>query len=216
MDLLKAHGLIFGTSICYTRNNVDVVSSDEFLDLIIEKGCRFTWYFHYMPVGNDAATELAPHSGTEGIYVPQVREIRAKEGGKPIFAMDFQNDGGYVGGCIAGGRFYCHINPNGDMEPVCLSIIRMPIYTITPCLNVFSSPFQAYRRGQPFNENHLRPCPMLENPECLKAMVEETGARSTDLQSPESAEHLCEKCMPYAKDWKDKADELWENRKSRG
>lgn len=60
MDLLKAHGLIFGTSICYTRNNVDVVSSDEFLDLIIEKGCRFTWYFHYMPVGNDAATELLP------------------------------------------------------------------------------------------------------------------------------------------------------------
>ena len=31
--------------------------------------------------------------------------------------MDFQNDGEFVGGCIAGGRNYCHINPNGDVEP---------------------------------------------------------------------------------------------------
>ena len=81
MDLLKAHGLIFGTSICYTRNNVDVVSSDEFLDLIIEKGCRFTWYFHYMPVGNDAATELLPTREQREYMYHRVREIRAKEGG---------------------------------------------------------------------------------------------------------------------------------------
>ena len=58
--------------------------------------------------------------------------------------------------------------------------------------------FQAYRDGQPFNRNHLRPCPMLENPELLREMVEKTGAKSTDLQSPESAEHLCGKCDLYA------------------
>ncbi len=52
----------------------------------------------------------------------------------------------------------------------------------------------AYHNGQPFNKNHLRPCPMLENPELLQKMVHETGAHSTDLQSPESVEHLCEKC----------------------
>ena len=57
MDLLKASGQIFGTSICYTSKNIETVTSDEFLDMIIEKGCRFTWYFHYMPVGNDAAAE---------------------------------------------------------------------------------------------------------------------------------------------------------------
>ena len=31
MDTLKAHGQIFGTSICYTRANIDTVTSDEFL-----------------------------------------------------------------------------------------------------------------------------------------------------------------------------------------
>ncbi len=31
--------------------------------------------------------------------------------------MDFQNDAEYVGGCIAGGRRYLHINANGDVDP---------------------------------------------------------------------------------------------------
>ena len=51
--------------------------------------------------------------------------------------------------------------------------------------------FQAYHDGQPFNNNMFQPCPMLENPHKLRDMIEKTGAKSTDLQSPESAEHLC-------------------------
>ena len=34
MDLLKTYGLIFGTSICYTRANIETVTSDKFLDMI--------------------------------------------------------------------------------------------------------------------------------------------------------------------------------------
>ena len=66
-----------------------------------------------------------------------------------------------------------------------------------------------YCQNQPFNKNHLRPCPMLENPEILQKMVKETGAKSTDLQSPETAEHLCSKCVPYANAWKPYADKIW-------
>ena len=47
----------------------------------------------------------------------RIREIRANKGGKMIYTMDFQNDGEFVGGCIAGGRNYFHINANGDAEP---------------------------------------------------------------------------------------------------
>lgn len=77
-------------------------------------------------------------------------------------------------------------------------------------LEVLQSPlFMAYHDGRPFNENHLRPCPMLENPELLREMIAKTGAHSTDLQSPESAEHLCAKCDLYAMNWKPEADRLW-------
>ena len=37
MDLLKENGLVFGTSICYTSKNYKTVTSDEFIDMIVEK-----------------------------------------------------------------------------------------------------------------------------------------------------------------------------------
>lgn len=216
MDLMKAHGLLFGTSICYTRNNAEVVTSDEFLDMIIEKGCRFTWYFHYMPVGNSAAPDLLPTKEQREYMYHRVRQIRGMEGGKQIFAFDFQNDGEFVGGCIAGGRFYCHINPNGDVEP-CVFIhysgANIHEKSLLECLQ--QPLFKAYQEEQPFNNNHLRPCPMLENPECLQKMVEQTGAKSTDMESPESAEHLCGKCSAYAACWQETADRLWKQDGSR-
>ena len=210
MDLLKKHGQIFGTSICYTSKNIETVTSDEFLDLIIEKGCRFTWYFHYMPVGNEAAVELLPTKEQREYMYHRVREIRSMEGGKPIYAMDFQNDGEFVGGCIAGGRNYCHINPNGDVEPCVFIHYSGANIREVSLLDALKQPlFMSYRDNQPFNNNHLRPCPMLENPEILQRMVKETGAKSTDLQSPESAEHLCGKCLEYAQNWKESADRIW-------
>lgn len=210
MDLLKASGQIFGTSICYTRKNIETVTSDEFLDMIIDKGCRFTWYFHYMPVGNEAAVELLPTKEQREYIYHRVREIRGMEGGKPIFAMDFQNDGEFVGGCIAGGRNYCHINANGDVEPCVFIHYSGANIKEVSLLEALKQPlFMAYRDNQPFNNNHLRPCPMLENPEILERIVRETKAKSTDLQSPETVEHLCGKCHEYADEWKNSADELW-------
>ena len=211
MDLMKQYGLIFGTSICYTSKNYKVVTSDEFLDMIIEKGARFSWYFHYMPVGNEASCELLPDPDQREYMYHRVREIRGFTGGKQIFAFDFQNDGEYVGGCIAGGRNYFHINANGDAEPCVFIHYSSANIKEVSVLDALRQPlFMAYHNNQPFNKNHLRPCPMLENPEKLQQMVHETGAKSTDLQSPESVEHLCGKCEQYASIWKEKADELWE------
>ena len=124
--------------------------------------------------------------------------------------MDFQNDGEFVGGCIAGGRRYLHINANGDVDPcvfVHYSDSNIRQKSLLDCLR--SPMFMAYHDGQPFNQNHLRPCPMLENPEKLEAMVAAAGAHSTDLQSPESAAHLCAKCAPYAQNWTPTAERLW-------
>ena len=50
---------------------------------------------------------------------------------------------------------------------------------------------------------------MLENPEKLREIVKATGAHSTDLQSPETVDHLCDKCEAYAKNWTPTATALW-------
>ena len=46
----------------------------------------------------------------------------------------------------------------------------------------------------------------------LPKMVKETGAHSTDPQSPEDVQHLCDKCKPYAEAWTKMADKLWAER----
>lgn len=85
--------------------------------------------------------------------------------------------------------------PNGDAEP-CV-FIQFPNTNIKTHIipEIQQSPlFRAYHEGQPFNRNHLRPCPMLKNPDLLVQMVYATGAHQTNVESPESVEHLCEKC----------------------
>ena len=213
MSLLKSHGLPFGISTCYTRKNLDDVTSEKFFDMLVESGALFVWFFHYMPVGNDAALDLLPTKEQREYMYHRIREIRGLTGGKQLFAFDFQNDGEFVGGCIAGGRNYFHINANGDAEPCVFIHYSSANIKEVSVLDALRQPlFMAYHNNQPFNNNHLRPCPMLENPEKLQQMVHETGAKSTDLQSPESVEHLCGKCEHYAKEWKTKADELWEKK----
>lgn len=207
MNLLKENRLPFGISCCYTSENLSVISSDEFYDQMIEWGASFIWNFHYMPVGNDAVPELLPSPRQREFMYHQLRKFRHT---KSIFAIDFQNDGEYVGGCIAGGRRYLHINANGDADPcvfIHYSNCNIREHTLLECLQ--SPLFMAYHDGQPFNQNQLRPCPMLENPEKLREMVKQTDAVSTDLESREDVDHLCSKCESYAKNWIPTAEKLW-------
>ena len=215
MELLRRKKLIYGISCCYTSANYDSITSEEFYDALIEMGAYFVWYFHYMPVGNDAVPELMPTPQQRSGVYEKIRRYRAT---KPLFALDFQNDAEYVGGCIAGGHRYLHINANGDIDPCVFIHYSDSNIREKTLLEALQSPMMmAYHDNQPFNDNMLRPCPMLENPDKLRAMVEKSGAHSTDLQSPETAEHLCAKCDQYAKYWKPVADELWkENREKKG
>lgn len=98
----------------------------------------------------------------------------------------------------------------GDVEPcVFIHYSNVNIHTHT-LLEALKSPlFLAYHHGQPFNDNMLRPCPMLENPACLREMVTRSGAKSTDLQSTETVDQLCGKCQTYAQEWAGTAEQLW-------
>ena len=207
--LLQRKRLPFGFSCCYTSANYESISSESFYDKMIDLGGLFVWYFHYMPVGNDAVPELLPTPEQRVGMYHRIRDYRTR---KPIFAMDFQNDAEYVGGCIAGGRRYLHINADGDVDPCVFIHYSDSNIRQKTLLEALQSPlFMAYHDGQPFNRNMLRPCPMLENPEKLRKMVADTGAHSTDPQSPESAEHLCAKCDRYANCWEPVSRELWES-----
>lgn len=207
MQRMKDHRLLFGYSTCYHRYNTESVGSDEFVDDMIRRGCRFSWNFTYMPIGNGAQPDLLATPEQRAYMYRRVREIRQS---KPIFALDFWNDGEYVQGCIAGGRRYLHINASGDVEPCAfIHYSNVNIHDVTLLKALRSPLFMAYRNNQPFNRNHLRPCPLLDNPAALESMVKESGALSTDMESPEDVDALCSKTEAAAAQWAPVADLIW-------
>lgn len=208
MEILKKKRLPFGISCCYTSQNVESIGSEEYFDDMIDKGAKFAWFFTYMPVGINAAPELMATAEQREYMYKQIRKFRNT---KPIFTMDFWNDGEYVDGCIAGGRRYLHINANGDIEPCAfIHYSDSNIYDHT-LLEAFKRPlFMQYRENQPFNKNQLRPCPLLDNHGKLAEMVEDSKAKSTDLENPEDVHELCAKCTNAAANWEITADRLWE------
>lgn len=87
---------IYGISSCYTSVNWDAISSEAYFRQLIDLGCLFIWYFHYMPVGNDASPsrqpprrrkskkppiEKAPSPGRETVLCACQKPMRAWEGG---------------------------------------------------------------------------------------------------------------------------------------
>lgn len=207
MEILKQKKLAFGISCCYTSKNAEVIGSEEYIDDMIAKGAKFAWFFTYMPIGNDAVTDLIATAEQREYFYHQIRTFRHT---KPLFTMDFWNDGEFVNGCIAGGRNYLHINANGDIEPCAFVHYSDSNIREKTLLEAYRSPlFMQYHDNQPFNKNLLRPCPVLDNAGKLAEMVHATEAHSTDLKSPESVDDYCEKCRAAAEKWEPIADKLW-------
>ncbi len=207
MKILREKKLLFGVSCCYTSKNVDMIGSEEYFDAMVDWGAKFAWFFTYMPVGKGAVSELMATAKQRKFMYDRLRAFRRT---KPLFTIDFWNDGEFVGGCIAGGRRYLHINAGGDIEPCAFIHYSDCNIREKTLLEALQSPlFMQYHDNQPFNENMLRPCPVLDNTGKLAEMVETSGAHSTEMLAPEDAKDYCGKCAERAKDWAPVADELW-------
>ena len=210
MSILKDHQLLFGFSACYHRRNTEAVGSEAFVDTMVDAGCRLGWFFGYMPIGANADTTLMATAEQRRFMYEKVREYRRT---KPIFTIDFWNDSEHIGGCIAGGRNYLHINANGDVEPCAFIHYSDSNIKDKSLLEALKSPlFMEYRKGQPFNHNHLRPCPLLDNKDRLAEMVSASGAHSTDLANPENSCDLCAKFHKSADQWEPVAEAIWTDR----
>lgn len=173
MSLLKKEGVIFGISVTYTRENVELLTQDDFVDFYVRQGALFSWYFMFMPVGKDPVLDLVPTPEQRIRCGQKVKELRTRH---PMFMADFWNDGAAAGGCMAGGRKYLHILNSGRVEPCVYAHFGVDNIREKSILDAANSPFfKALRREFPYNEtaNLKRPCMIIDNPEVLRRVVRE-------------------------------------------
>lgn len=207
MDICQKYGIPHGFSVCYTNKNADVTTSDEFIDLMIEKGCIWGWYFLYMPVfGEKEDISLMPSPEQRYNLWKRHFELRNE---KPIVLIDFWGDAPLVGGCIAG-KYYIHINTKGDVEPCIFTHFAMDNIKNKHLKEIMAAPlFKKYREIQPYCENLLLPCPLIDHPKIIRELVEEFNLYPTHPQAENFICHLGSKIDEYARKVHQLMDKVW-------
>jgi len=110
---LQAHRMFFGTSTTLTRANFAAATSEDCVRDLARRGCRLFYYINYVPV--------APGTDELQISADQVAELnerlaRYRRTMAALF-IAFPTDEVALGGCLAAGKGFLHINAYGDVEP---------------------------------------------------------------------------------------------------
>ena len=114
MKKFRDKGLIFGASITVTTENYREVTSPAFVRALAEQGCKLIIYVEFVPVTEEAAY-LAP-GNAERVFVAEAIDALRRDSDEVVL-LSFPGDELAMGGCMAAGREFFHINSHGGAEP---------------------------------------------------------------------------------------------------
>lgn len=114
MDMLQRNKILFGVSITVTRQNRESVLCPAFLAALRRQGSGLVIFVEYVPVEEN--TRQLALDETERLWVTQ-RAGEIKRRFKDMVVLSFPGDEASMGGCLASGRGFFHINSVGGAEP---------------------------------------------------------------------------------------------------
>lgn len=114
MDALMERKLLFGVSLTVTTENLAEITSRDFLRSLHDRGCRLVFFIEYVPV--TPGTEYLMPGDPQRLMLEKAQEDLRRQLPEMIF-LSFPGDEKYMGGCLAAGRGFFHINPRGGAEP---------------------------------------------------------------------------------------------------
>jgi MoaA/NifB/PqqE/SkfB family radical SAM enzyme len=205
---LTGERVLVGSSATVTSKNAEVVASEEFVDKMIGLGSILQMYFLYMPVNGQSDFSLLVTPEQRDHLRRKVSEFRQT---KPLFFVDFWNDGPHVEGCIAAGKKYFHVNAMGDIEPCVYAHMATQNVKVSSLKDALTSPlFRAIKARQPHNENHLRPCMIIDNPEIAREIIRIAKPRFTHPGAEEIYTSRAQELDEYAQRYADFIEPVWE------
>jgi len=198
---LRNNGVPFGISITATRQNAELILSDEFMDFYFEQqGAVYGWIFQYMPIGRSYTLDLmVTPEQRKWMFEREQHLIREKA----LFIADFWNSGAVANGCISAGRpgGYFYIDWNGNCLPCAFypytgANIKQ-VYQEGGDLNtVLMNPFfeairkwqrdYSYMKPAPEVGNQIVPCISKDHHREARKIIDETGAKPADQEAEEA------------------------------
>ncbi len=171
MDRLAQFGAFFGTSATLTRRNFDRATDETHLRRLIARGCRLFYFINYVPV----------EPGTDDLQLDasQVAELerrlaRYRRSLGALF-IAFPHDEMALGGCLAAGRGFVHVNAYGKVEPCPFSPYSDSDLTEMSFEQALGSPlFRTIRDSGTLDEADGR-CALWKRREWVKGLVGKEG-----------------------------------------
>lgn len=114
MRRLKEKGILFGASITVTKANLGMVTALSFISGLRDMGCGLVVFVEYVPV-SEGTGHLAPDQ--DDLDTLAAAAAMLKDQIHDMIILSFPGDEEAMGGCLASGRGFFHINAAGGAEP---------------------------------------------------------------------------------------------------
>ncbi len=171
MEELKKNGLVFGASVTVTKENINEVTSEEFLNSLKDRGCKAVIFVEYVPT--NGSTELAPDDNDREFLLNRLYELRSTK--QDMVYIAFPGDEKNFGGCVAAGRGFFHINSHGGAEPCPFSPFSDINVKDNSLFEALKSPlFMAIRDGEILKEDHTGGCVLFEKRDRIEAIINQS------------------------------------------
>ncbi len=185
MEMLHKEKLFFGTSITVTTENYREVTSEAFLSHLAELGCRLVFYVEYVPFDETTehlafttsmarlpvAGERRPAEWNDAMRLQMIVEQRREQYKSMIF-LSFPGDEKALDGCMAAGRGFFHIGPDGSAEPCPFSPYSDTNAARDGLRAAIASPlFHKIRDARALGWEHTGGCTLYEHRDEVEAMM---------------------------------------------
>lgn len=161
--------LLFGASITVTTENIEKVTSPGFIEDLYNKGCRVVFFIEYVPAAPHTEG-LAPGDAERSLLEKRQQLLRESYPG--MLFLSFPGDEKEMGGCLAAGRGFFHINPTGGAEPCPFSPYSQTNVKDHTLLEVLDSPFfQKIREANLQEGEHRGGCTLFEKEDQVRALL---------------------------------------------
>ncbi len=178
MEEFQSRGLIYGASVTVTKENMEKVFSDGFIDTLASRGCKAVFFIEFVPVSEEGKA-LAPDDADREYMRENLSRLRG--GREDVMFVSFPGDEKSSGGCLAAGRGFFHINSHGGAEPCPFSAysdINVRDTSLKAALG--SGLFTALREGRLLEEDHAGGCVLYERREQVEEIMRRLGTGLPD------------------------------------
>ncbi len=145
MLLMRDAGIFFGTSITAWSENLEEITAGPFIGELIASGSSFFSFVEYVPADPAAPYSVLTRDDLEALE-ERMKALR-RECRKPFFL--FPGNEEQYGGCLAAGRGFFHVAPDGAVEPCPFAPVSDSALPKTGMIEALNSPLFKKIRNKP-------------------------------------------------------------------